>query len=52
MAKIERKKLKIDIKNINDYTKEIKLDIPWETIESDFNSTVKKFSKKVNLIDI
>ena len=49
MAKIERKKLKIDIKNINDYTKEIKLDIPWETIESDFNSTVKKFSKKVKL---
>ena len=49
MAKIERKKLKIDIKNINDYTKEIKLDIPWETIESDFNSTAKKFSKKVKL---
>ena len=49
MAKIERKKLKINIKNINDYTKEIKLDIPWETIESDFNSTVKKFSKKVKL---
>jgi len=49
LAKIERKKLKIDIKNINDYTKEIKLDIPWETIESDFNSTAKKFSKKVKL---
>ena len=49
MAKIERKKLKIDIKNINDYTKEIKLDIPWKTIESDFNSTAKKFSKKVKL---
>ena len=49
MAKIERKKLKIDIKNINDYTKELKLDVPWDTIESDFNSTVKKFSKKVKL---
>jgi len=49
LAKIERKKLKIDIKNINDYTKELKLDVPWDTIESDFNSTVKKFSKKVKL---
>ena len=49
MAKIERKKLKIDIKNINDYTKELKLDVPWDTIESDFNSTAKKFSKKVKL---
>ena len=49
MAKIERKKLKIDIKNINDYTKELKLDVPWDTIELDFNSTVKKFSKKVKL---
>ena len=49
MAKIEKKKLKIDIKNINDYTKELKLDVPWDTIESDFNSTAKKFSKKVKL---
>jgi len=48
-AKIERRALKIDIKNINDFTREIKLDIPWETLEPDFNNTVKKFSKKVKL---
>jgi len=41
--------LKVDIKNINDYTIEIKLDIPWETLEPDFNKTLKKFSKKVKL---
>ena len=41
--------MKVDIKNINDYTRELKLDIPWETLEPDFNITLKKFSKKVKL---
>jgi trigger factor len=41
--------LKTDIKNINDFTREVKLDIPWETIEPDFNISLKKFSKKVKL---
>jgi len=41
--------LKIDVKNINDYTKEVKLDIPWSTLESDFNTALKNFSKKVKL---
>ena len=27
----------------------MKLDIPWETLEPDFNITIKKFSKKVKL---
>ena len=41
--------MKINVKNINDYTKEVELDIPWSTLESDFESTIKKFSKKVKL---
>jgi len=41
--------LKINIKNINEYTREIKLDIPWETLEPDFEACIKKFSKKVKL---
>jgi trigger factor len=41
--------LKIEINNINDYTREMKLDVPWETLEPDFNITLKKFSKKVKL---
>jgi len=41
--------LKIDVKNINDYTKEVKLDIPWSILEPDFNTTLKNFSKKVKL---
>ena len=41
--------MKIDGKKINDYTKEVKLDIPWSTLEPDFNTTLKNFSKKVKL---
>ena len=41
--------MKIDVKNINDYTKEVKIDIPWSTLEPDFNTTLKNFSKKVKL---
>jgi len=41
--------LKINKKNINEYTREIKLDIPWETLEPDFEACMKKFSKKVKL---
>ena len=41
--------MKINIKNINEYTREIKLDIPWETLEPDFEVCIKKFSKKVKL---
>ncbi len=41
--------MKINVKNINDYTKEVKLDIPWSTLEPDFNITLKNFSKKVKL---
>ena len=41
--------MKIDVKNINDYTKEVKLDIPWSTLEPDFNTALKNFSKKVKL---
>ena len=41
--------MKIEINNINDFTREMKLDIPWETLEPDFDICLKKFSKKVKL---
>tara|TARA_S200000501_G_scaffold231613_1_gene217209 strand:- start:199 stop:1494 length:1296 start_codon:yes stop_codon:yes gene_type:complete len=41
--------LKIKVKNINDYTREVKLDIPWSALKADFETTVKNFSKKVKL---
>ena len=41
--------MKIKVKNINAYTKEVSFDIPWVTLEPDFNKAVKSFSKKVKL---
>ena len=41
--------MKIEINNINDYSREMKLYIPWDGLEPDFNITLKKFSKKVKL---
>ena len=41
--------MKIKTKNINDYTREINIDIPWDEIESDFEISLRKFSKKVKM---
>tara|TARA_B100000214_G_scaffold370772_1_gene345990 strand:- start:775 stop:2064 length:1290 start_codon:yes stop_codon:yes gene_type:complete len=41
--------MKIEVKIINDYTREIKIDIPWIELESDFNDTIKKFGKKIKI---
>ena len=41
--------MKVKTKNINDYCKEINVDIPWSEIESDFEISLRKFSKKVKM---
>ena len=41
--------MKIKVKKTNEYTRELEIDIPWLELESDFNTTVKKFSKKVKM---
>jgi len=41
--------VKIKVKKTNEYTRELEIDIPWSELESDFNTTVKKFSKKVKM---
>ena len=41
--------MKVDVKKINDYTRELSIDIPWPELESDFNSILKKFSKKIKI---
>ena len=41
--------MKIDVNKVNDYTRELSIDVPWNELESDFNSTVKKFSKKIKM---
>ena len=41
--------MKIKVKKTNEYTRKLEIDIPWLELESDFNTTVKKFSKKVKM---
>ena len=41
--------MKIKIKKQNEYTRELEIDIPWTELESDFDDTIKKFSKQVKM---
>ncbi len=41
--------MKIKVKKTNEYTRELEIDIPWSELEPDFNTTIKKFSKKVKM---
>jgi len=41
--------VKIEVNKVNDYTRELSIDVPWDELESDFNSTIKKFSKKIKM---
>tara|TARA_B100001250_G_scaffold304141_1_gene265956 strand:+ start:224 stop:1513 length:1290 start_codon:yes stop_codon:yes gene_type:complete len=41
--------VKIKIKKENEYTRELEIDIPWTELESDFDDTIKKFSKQVKM---
>ena len=41
--------MKIKVKKTNEYTRELEIDIPWLELESDFNTNIKKFSKKVKM---
>jgi trigger factor len=41
--------VKIKVNKTNEYTRELEINIPWSELESDFNATIKKFSKKVKM---
>tara|TARA_B110000014_G_scaffold121470_1_gene83464 strand:+ start:379 stop:1668 length:1290 start_codon:yes stop_codon:yes gene_type:complete len=41
--------VKINVNKVNDHTRELEIDIPWPELESDFNISVKKFSKKIKM---
>lgn len=41
--------MKINVNKVNDHTRELEIDIPWPELESDFNISVKKFSKKIKM---
>jgi len=41
--------VKVDINTVNEYTRELSIDVPWEELESNFDSTIKNFSKKIKM---
>ena len=41
--------MKIKTKKINDYTREIDINVQWSEIESDFENSLKKFSKNIKM---
>ena len=41
--------MQIKVKNINEYTRELDVDLSWEEVRSDFNKAAKMFSKKIKI---
>jgi len=41
--------LKTDINEINSYTRELSITVPWEELKDDFDKTVRNFSKRVKI---
>ena len=41
--------MQIKVKNINEYTRELVVDLSWEEVHSDFNKAAKMFSKKIKI---
>ena len=41
--------MKIKTKKINDYTREIDINVQWSEIKSDFENSLKKFSKNIKM---
>ena len=35
--------------NVNDYTRELKVDLTWEEVQPNFNKAAKAFSKKIKM---
>ena len=41
--------MKIEQNKVNEYTRELSIDISWDELESEFDSAIKKFSKKIKM---
>ena len=42
--------MQVVAKSINDYTRELKVDLNWEEVQPNFNKSAKVFSKKIKTI--
>ena len=41
--------MKIDLNIVNEFTRELKIELPWDELKSDFDKSIKKFSKKIKM---
>jgi trigger factor len=41
--------VKVDVKIINDFTREISIAVPWEELEQDFDKSILKFKEKIRM---
>ncbi len=41
--------MQVIARNINDYTRELKVDLTWEEVQPNFNKAAKAFSKKIKM---
>ena len=41
--------MQVVAKNINDYTRELRVDLTWEEVQPNFNKAAKAFSKKIKM---
>ena len=41
--------MKIDLNNVNEFTRELKIELQWDELKSDFDKSIKKFSKKIKM---
>ena len=41
--------MQVVARNINDYTRELKVDLTWEEVQPNFNKAAKAFSKKIKM---
>ena len=42
--------MKIDLNIVNEFTRELKIELQWDELKSDFDKSIKKFSKKIKII--
>ena len=41
--------MKIDLNIVNEFTRELKIELQWDELKSDFDKSIKKFSKKIKM---
>ena len=41
--------MKVKVNKVNEFTRKLDIEVPWEELQTDFDGAVKKFSKKIKM---